>query len=132
MAEMKMRPTRVKVSDFLKQVPSARRREDGLEVCRIMRRVSGKRATMWGPSIIGYGKHSYEYASGRTGEICKIGFSPRASSLVFYLGNFEGRAALLKRLGKHKMGNGGCIYINKLDDVDLAVLEQIIEKAFEQ
>ena len=87
---------------------------------------------MWVPSIIGLGKHEYEYESGRNGEICKIGFALRAGSLAFSLGNFPERPALLKRLGKHKLGNGGCLYINKLEDVDLEVLEVIIGKAFRQ
>ncbi len=82
---------------------------------------------MWGTSIVGCGKHFYTYASGQKGEICKIGFSPRSQSLVFYLGEFVGKAGLLKKLGKHKVGSS-CLYINKLDDINLDVLKNIFEQ----
>ncbi len=85
---------------------------------------------MWGPSIVGFGKHYYKYANGKEAEICKIGFSPRSQSLVFYLANFRERASLLNQLGKHKVSGGGCLYINKLEDIDQNILETIIEKAY--
>lgn len=86
---------------------------------------------MWGPGIVGFGVHHYKYANGKDAEICQIGFSPRSQSLVFYLANFSERAKLLKQLGKHKVSGGGCLYINKLNDVNLNVLETIIEKAYD-
>ena len=97
---------------------------------KIMRSVSGKRPRMWGPSIIGYGKRSYELASGKQEEICRIGFSPRRQALAFYLGKIPGQQGLLKRLGKHRQGQGGCLYINKLEDIDADVLQEMIEKAW--
>ena len=88
---------------------------------------------MWDSSIIGFDNHHYKYANGGDGELCKIGFSPRASSLAFYLANFEGRKTMLKKSGHHKVSStngGGCLYINKLDDVNVEVLETIIDKAY--
>lgn len=86
---------------------------------------------MWGPSIIGFGKSNYKYANGQDGEICMLGFSPRAQALAFYVTTkFKNADSLIKRLGKHKTARGGCWYINKLDDVDLKVLEQILAGAF--
>ena len=84
---------------------------------------------MWGPGIVGYGEREYRNANGQDAEICSIGFSPRASSLVFYLPGFEGKAALLKKLGKHRTGVD-CLYVNKLADIDLKVLQEIVEKSF--
>ncbi|MGE0623455.1 MAG: DUF1801 domain-containing protein [Pseudomonadales bacterium] len=114
---------------FLQAVPNTTRREDAAAVADIMAQVSGERARMWGPSIVGFGRHSYALAGGQTSEICRIGFSPRAQSLVFYLGDFDGRQKLLTRLGKHRLGSG-CLYINKLSDIDIAVLEEMIERSW--
>jgi len=130
MSERKTHKTKVSVNDFLNKVKNETRRTDAAIVLKMMKSASGKRPAMWGPSIIGFGTHKYKLASGKEAEICKIGFSPRAQALVFYLGNFTGRAILLKTLGKHKMGNGGCIYINKLADVNTDTLEQIIDCAY--
>ena len=133
MAEMKTVENNASVKDFLNGVKNETRREDSIAVSKMMARVSGKRAKMWGPSIVGFDKHQYKYATGREGVICKIGFSPRVQSLVFYLANFKDRVKLLKKLGKHKVSGsngGGCLYINKLADVDLNVLEEIVDKAY--
>ena len=95
-----------------------------------MRRVTGEPAKMWGPSIIGFGQYHYRYDSGHEGDMCLIGFSPRKANLVLYvLPGFEGQADMLARLGKHKHGKG-CLYINKLADVDLAVLEELAAASF--
>jgi hypothetical protein len=110
-------------------VSNETRREDSRVVIKLMQSVSGKRSKMWGTSIVGFGVHHFEYASGKKGEICKIGFAPRVGSLVFYLSNFGG-AAKLRKLGKHRVSGGGCLYINKLEDVDLDVLQAIIEHAY--
>ena len=108
------------VTDFLNNVKNSTRRENANAVAKIMAQISGQKAKMWGPSIIGFGVHHYKYKDGKDGRICKIGFSPRAQSLVFYLGNFPGRDKLYAKMGKHKVSGGGCLYINKLDDIDLA------------
>ena len=86
---------------------------------------------MWGPSIIGFGRYHYRYDSGHESIACRLGFSPRKAQLVLYvLTETEGEAELLARLGKHKIGKC-CLYINKLADVDLAVLEEIVRRSYE-
>jgi hypothetical protein len=125
-AENKTRATAVSVEDFVLRIEPEQRQADARLVIDLMERVSGESATMWGPSIIGFGAHRYRYESGREGEICRIGFSPRKAQLVFYLGtNFPGREAMLAALGKHSTGKG-CLYVKKLSDVDMAVLERMV------
>ena len=86
---------------------------------------------MWGPTIIGFGKVAYTYETGHAGQICVVGFSPRKSNLVFYYGgcDLKSKAAssLFGKLGKHKLGDGGCLYVNKLADIDEGTLRDIIE-----
>lgn len=131
MAKRKTQATKASVSAFIRTVPNATRRKDSAAVAELMASVSGEKPILWGTSIIGCGKHHYTYANGEAAEICKIGFAPRATSLVFYLGKFPGKAALLKQLGKHRV-RGGCLYITKLADVDLDVLEKILTRAYWQ
>ncbi|MEG3144910.1 DUF1801 domain-containing protein [Sphingomonas sp. RT2P30] len=122
----KTQPTAVSVAAFLDRVEPDQRRADAEIVIDLMARVSGEPATMWGPSIIGFGVNRYRYESGREGEICRIGFSPRKAQLVFYLGtSFPDRDAMLAVLGKHSTGKG-CLYVKKLADVDMAVLERMV------
>lgn len=130
MAARKTQENDADVGGFLSSVKNETRREDSFVVAELMESVSGMKPKMWGSSIVGFGKNHYAYADGRPGEICKIGFAPRAQSLVFYLANFDGRAKLLQKLGKHRIGRG-CLYINKLEDIDLGVLEMIISRAYE-
>ena len=119
-AEPKTRPTDVPVADFIASVENPRRRADAEVVRAMLTEVTGEEAVMWGPSIVGYGSYK-----GPTDDWPIIGFSPRKAQLVLYImcgfGDFE---ELLARLGKHKSG-GGCLYINKLDDVDQDVLRQM-------
>ena len=131
MPERKTQQTNASVNEFLRSVKNEKRRKDSVLVRKMMESVSGKKAKMWGPSIIGFDKHYYKYKDGRDAEICKIGFAPRAQSLVFYLANFDDREKLLRDLGKHKVSGGGCLYINKLEDVDLDVLEDIVTRAYQ-
>lgn len=92
----------------------------------MMRRATGKRARMWGSSIIGFGKYHYKYESGREGDYALVALSPRKQNLVVYImPGFDTFPALMKKLGKYKTGKS-CLYLNKLDDVDHAVLEQLI------
>jgi hypothetical protein len=130
MAERKTVENDADMDAFLSGVKNETRRKDSEVIARLMTSISGEQPKMWGPSIIGYGRHHYSYADGRPAEICRIGFAPRAQSLVFYLGNFEERPQLLKKLGKHKLSRGGCLYVNKLKDVDLDVLKTVIEKSW--
>ena len=126
MAENKTRPTSASVDEFLAAVENPRRRADVLTVLAIYKDVTGLPPVMWGPSIVGFGSRGYQYDSGREGEMLAAGFSPRKANLTFYVGEkFMGAAALYARLGKHKK-SVACLYINKLDDVDLEVLRKII------
>lgn len=129
MAEIKTRPSEVSVDAFLDGVEHPVRRADGKAVRAMMERVTGQPAVMWGPSIVGFGSYHYRYASGHEGDMCRIGFSPRAANLSLYVGGFPEYEALLATLGKHKRGKG-CLYINKLADVDLAVLKEIAARSF--
>jgi hypothetical protein len=129
MAEIKTRPTDVSVDAFLDGVAHPVRRADGKALRAMMERVSGEPAVMWGPSIVGFGRYHYRYASGHEGEMCRVGFSPRAANLVLYVGGFPDYEALLAKLGKHKRSKA-CLYINKLADVDPAVLEEITRRSY--
>ena len=131
MSTRKTQESKASVREFLKTVSNETRRKDAIVVTKLMETVSRKKPKMWGTSIVGCGKHFYTYANGQKGEICKIGFSPRAQSLVFYLGKFDGKSGLLKKLGKHRVGSS-CLYINKLDDINLDILKEIFEKAYTQ
>lgn len=130
MSERKTVASKASVKEFISSVKNAQRRADAMQVSKMMAKASGKRAKMWGPSIVGFGEHRYKHANGKDVSICKIGFSPRAQALTFYLGNFPERKNLLKKLGKHKMSGGGCLYINKLDDVDTEVLQEMMARAY--
>ena len=131
MAENKTRATEASVEAFLAAVEPEQRRIDGRVVLEMMARISGEPPKMWGPSIIGFGSCHYRYESGREGDMSRIGFSPRKAQLVLYLvDGFAGHAALLARLGKHSTSKS-CLYIKKLADVDLAVLETLIAESFE-
>ena len=126
MAEMKTTPTEVTVESFLNNVAGESARNDSFTLVRLMEKVTGEKAKMWGPSIVGFGKYRYKYDSGREGEICLTGFSPRKGNLTLYvLAGFPKQAKLLEQLGKHKAGKG-CLYIKKLDDVNLDVLERLV------
>jgi hypothetical protein len=126
MAENKTKPTTARVGDFLDTVDNTKRREDARKVLAMMRRATGKRATMWGSSMIGFGKYRYQYESGREGEFMLTGLSPRKQNLVVYImPGFEPFGAHMKKLGKYRTGRS-CLYINKLEDVDEKVLEKLI------
>ena len=130
MAENKTKPTNVDVETFLRSASEQRQRESK-ELIALMRAVSHKPPVMWGPSIIGFGSYHYKYASGREGDMPVIGFSPRKASLTIYIySDFNNYGDLLEALGKHKT-SASCLYINKLDDVDLGALEKIIRRSYE-
>lgn len=121
--------TKATVSEFLATIDNDQRRKDCKAVMKIMREVTGKRAAMWGTSIIGYGSYHYKYDSGREGDMPVVGLSPRKQNLAIYImPGFGSYAALMKKLGKHKTGKS-CLYINKLEDVDKGVLTALIEKS---
>lgn len=129
MAELKTKATEVSVTDFLDSVEPPQRRADGQTLCNLLQSVTGEAPRMWGPSIIGFGSYSYTYDSGHSGTMCRLGFSPRKAQLVLYGLALDEQADLLARVGKHKTGKG-CLYITKLADIDMAVLEQIVRVAW--
>lgn len=132
MADNKTKPTDVPIDAYLASVEPPVRRQDAQVVMAMMKRIAGEEPRMWGPSIIGFGCHRYVYESGRTGETPRIAFSPRKPQLVLYVGaSAPETAALLPALGKHTTGKG-CLYIKNLADVDMAVLEQIVQLAFDR
>jgi len=132
MAEAKTKPTLVSVEDYLAGVEPAAKREDGKVLDALFRKVTGEAPRMWGPSIVGYGEYDTVYASGRKVNCARIGFSPRKAKHSLYIschcdGVEDPRfSALLERFGKYSRGDGGCLYVNKLADIDLAVLEEMI------
>ena len=122
MAETKTKPTGVSVTEFLAQVEDPQKRADSKVLMEMMTRITGKKPKMWGPSIVGFGTYHYKYASGHEGDTCIAGFSPRKAELTIYLYPDD---ELLAKLGKHRMGKS-CLYVKRLDQVDLAVLEQLV------
>jgi len=129
MPTTKTRPTSAAVDKFLASVKSKRRRDDARRLLEVMREVTGDAGRIWGASIIGFGVHRYPLANGKAGEICKIGFAPRANALALYLGDFPEREACLSRLGRHSTG-ASCIYVPRLDDVESDVLEDLLRRAW--
>lgn len=127
MAELKTRENDASVEEFLDRAARGSRREDCHTLVRLMQAATGVAPRMWGPSIVGFGKHRYRYPSGREGEWPMIAFSPRKHDLTLYLmPGFERFAALMGRLGKYRTGKS-CLYVKKLENVDLAVLRELIE-----
>lgn len=113
--------------EFINSVENNKRREDALTLLPLFEKWTGKKPRMWGDSIIGFGKYRYTYKSGRSGEWPVTGFSPRKQNLTIYImSGFENEKELLSQLGKHKLGKS-CLYINKLEDVDLNILEKIVK-----
>jgi len=131
MAELKTQPNDGSVEAFLESVENQRRREDAFTVLDLMKRVTGEEPVMWGPAIIGFGAYHYKYESGREGDWFVAGFSPRKQSLTLYImGGFSRHEEFMAKLGKYKTGKG-CLYINKLDDVDMGVLEELVRDSVE-
>ncbi|MCT8161088.1 DUF1801 domain-containing protein [Pseudoruegeria sp. SHC-113] len=126
MAENKTQATEASVEAFLAQVAPERRADDARQLAALFAEVTGFEPRMWGPSIIGYGRYHYRYESGREGDFLATGFSPRKSALSLYImPGYQDYSDLLSRLGKHKTGKS-CLYINRLSDVDLGVLRELI------
>ncbi len=127
--EPKTRPTTASVEAFLARVPKEETRRDCATLVKMMKRVTGAPAVMWGPSIVGFGTYHYVYASGAEGDWPLAGFSPRKQDLTVYvMAGFERHPALVKRLGKCRT-SVSCLYLKRLADVDLAVLEELITES---
>lgn len=121
--------TKGSVEAYFDKIPLEQKRDDCRAIAKLMSEVSGEPAVMWGPAIVGFGTHHYVYDSGREGDICKIGFAARKQNIVLYIvDSVEKNADDLKKLGKFKTGKG-CIYINKLDDIDTTVLKNVMKKS---
>jgi hypothetical protein len=128
MAEIKTKKTGASAAEFLAGIKDEDKRRDCQALAKLMTRVTGAKPKMWGPSIVGFGDSQVVYASGKLMDWFPIGFSPRARNLALYGTAPKKQAALLKKLGKHKLG-GGCLYVDRLEDVDLAVLEKLLRTA---
>lgn len=129
MAENKTRPTQASVAEFMNAIDDRQMRADARKVAAMMRKATGKRAKMWGPSIVGYGSYHYRYASGREGDHLITGFSPRKQALTIYImPGFSRFSKLMSKLGKYRTGKS-CLYIKRLADVDEAVLDRLIRES---
>jgi hypothetical protein len=126
MTQAKTKPTTASVAQYLAAIKDDERRADCEVIAKLMRKVTKQEPTMWGASIVGFGRYQYQYASGARGEMCQTGFSSRKGDISVYLvAAGAGQDELLPKLGKHKMGKA-CLYIRRLTDVDLKVLEQLV------
>ena len=129
MAKNKTTETDASVEDFVSKVENETRRSDSLRLIAILKSITGFEPKMWGPTIIGFGKYHYKYASGHEGDAPLAGFSPRKDSLVLYFASeFDGKEDLLSKLGKHKSSKS-CVYAKKLDDLDIVVLEKMTKNS---
>ena len=129
MAELKTKQTDASVEKFLNQIPDEARREDCVQVAKIMQEITGSEPKMWGPSIVGFGTYHYKYATGREGDWMITGFSPRKQDLTLYImPGFDQYAELMKQLGKHRTGKS-CLYIKRLSDVHVPTLKKLIRES---
>lgn len=133
LADIKTKPTAASVEEFINAIQNEQKRQDSFVLMEMMKKASGEEPKMWGGSIIGFGNKRYKSpATGREVDWLEIGFSPRKANLSLYLtGGLKQHAEALEKLGKHKTGVG-CLYINKLDDVDLSVLKDMIEASLKR
>ena len=129
MSVLKTKPTKVSVERHIAAIANEEQRNDARSLVALMRRVTRQKPRMWGPSIVGFGSYHYKYASGHEGDSALAGFAARGSELVVYIAaEFEGRDILLAKLGKHKIGKV-CVYIRRLANVDLKVLETLVARS---
>jgi hypothetical protein len=132
MAENKTKETGNSVEDFINAVEDERKRQDSLELVKVLKEVSGFEPKMWGENIVGFGSYHYKYDSGREGDFLLIGFSPRKSAISLYLScDIEGQhAPILSKLGKFKNGKS-CLYVNKLEDINMEVLKDLVKTSIQ-
>ncbi len=129
MAENKTQRNDGSVEDFLNSVPEEQKRKDAFSVLELMKKTTGLAPEMWGSSLIGFGNYHYKYESGREGDIFITGFSPRKQNLTIYImPGFERYQELMDKLGKYKTGKS-CLYIKKLSDIDMEVLQDLINRS---
>ena len=128
-AELKTQRNKQSVAKFLNAVEDDQRRKDAKAVKKLMEEVTGEKAEMWGDSIVGFGTYRYKYGTGREGDWMQVGMSPRKNNLTLYImSGFSKHDELLGKLGKHKTGKS-CLYINKLEDVDMKVLKRLVKES---
>ncbi|GIV76871.1 DUF1801 domain-containing protein [Litorilinea aerophila] len=128
-AALKTRPTDGDVEAYLQAVPDPGKREDCFRLLRLMTEVTGEKPVLWGDSIVGFGRYHYRYASGHEGDWMLTGFAPRKQALTVYImAGFDQYGDLLARLGKFKTGKS-CLYLRRLDDVDLDVLAELVRRS---
>jgi len=129
MSELKTKANKASVSKFINSVEDPQKKADCKKLLKIMKEITGAAPKMWGDSIVGFGAHSFTYASGRSGEWFLSGFSPRKQNLTLYImSGFDKFSGILKKLGKHSTGKG-CLYVKRLDDVNEEVLKELITKS---
>ncbi len=129
MAEAKTKPTTQTAESFIEGIAEEGIRKDCYKLIELMQSATGEPPVMWGPAIVGFDSYHFKYESGREGDICLIGFSPRKANLTLYiLSDFEGHEQVVANLGKHTTGKS-CLYIKKLTDVNIAVLEELISRS---
>jgi hypothetical protein len=131
MTELKTKPNDASVEAFIMQVEDPKKREDSFAVIKLMQKITGAEAKMWGGSIVGFGTYHYVYATGNSGDWPVVGFSPRKQNLTLYImAGFSKYEALMETLGKYKTGKP-CLYVKRLSDIDLEVLETLIRESVE-
>ena len=132
MAELKTKVTKASVKDFIDKVPDKTKKHDSLVLLKLFQNITGEKPKMWGTSIIGFGQYHYKSErSSQEGDWMLTGFSPRKQNLTLYIMlGFADYSDLLGKLGKHKTSGGSCLYINKLSEVDIKILEQLIKKSY--
>lgn len=131
MYEPKTKPTNADVIEFIENVENPKRKQDAYKLLQIFEETSGFPPKMWGPSIIGFGAYHYVYESGHSGDAPLVGFSPRKAKVSLYVTTRDAaREPLLEKFGKHTSGKS-CVYINKIEDIDVDVLKQLITQSVE-
>jgi hypothetical protein len=131
MAELKTKKNDASVEAYLNAIDDTQRKKDCQEIHELMQKVTGHEGSMWGDSIVGYGSYHYKYESGREGDWMQVGFSNRKQSIsVYIMSGFSKYDGLLSKLGKHKTGKS-CLYINKMEDIDEQILEEMIRTSVE-
>lgn len=129
MYELKTKENDSNVIEFIEKIESTKKRNDAYALLDLFTETTGLKAKMWGPSMIGFGSYHYKYASGHEGDAMLVGFSPRKAKISLYFATGDAdRERLLKDLGKHTAGKA-CVYINKLEDINIQVLEQLIRQS---
>ncbi|MFN8145073.1 MAG: DUF1801 domain-containing protein [Bacteroidia bacterium] len=118
--------TKESVAEFLKTIKDERKKKDCLSLVNLISKHTKMKPKMWGSAIVGFGSYHYKYDSGREGDAPLVGLSPRANAITLYLSNVKSKADLLKKLGKHKLG-GGCVYVQKLEDINEDVLKKLVD-----